>query len=305
MSEEPILFGPDANLIGVLSRPVGVPLADVACLMINVGVTHRVGPHRINVKLARHLARRGMASLRFDLSGIGDSAPARRAAEFRVQAVQDLQAAMDRLQAMTGVQRFVIFGICSGAMHAHSTALADARVVGLFMFDGYTYTTPRVRRARNWHRLMAMPRNPAIAGKTWRWLQRLLQRDATPEVDIFASDDGVYPTAIEFADSLLRLHERGTATFLVYSGTLHAVDRGTDQLASVAGHPALRCVRYEFMADVDHTLLPVAGQRRVVDAFSDWALGLRQDLNGRPAQGTAAVAAAASGDGARLASHGQ
>jgi hypothetical protein len=41
--------------------------------MFNMGANHRIGPRRINVKLARVLAARGVSSLRFDLGGVGDS----------------------------------------------------------------------------------------------------------------------------------------------------------------------------------------------------------------------------------------
>ena len=74
--DEPILFGPEHRLLGVLTRPVGSLQAGIACLMFNFGVTHRTGPRRIQVKLARRLAQQGVASLRFDLSGLGDSLPA-------------------------------------------------------------------------------------------------------------------------------------------------------------------------------------------------------------------------------------
>lgn len=270
MSEEPIVFGPDRNLVGMLTRPGCAGRADVACVMLNMGVTHRVGPHRINVKLARELARQGLPSLRFDLSGIGDSAPARHPADFRTQAIRDLQSAMDAVEAGTGVRRFLVFGLCSGAMHAYSVALADSRVVGLYLFDGYAFTSKRVRWSRNWHRLLAMPTNPAIAAKTWRWLRRALRREQEPEIDIFADEAGPDPTAQEYADQLQTLHRRGVDLLLAYSATLHAVDRGQDQLSAVAGHPVLSQLRYEFLPDVDHTLLPVAAQRRLIASVTSW-----------------------------------
>jgi alpha/beta superfamily hydrolase len=66
-------FGPGDALVGMLTAPAQQAPAGVACLMFNMGANHRVGPRRINVKLAHMLAARGVGSLRFDLGGIGDS----------------------------------------------------------------------------------------------------------------------------------------------------------------------------------------------------------------------------------------
>ena len=54
-----------------------------AIILLNTGVEHHVGPHRLYVPLAREWAARGHLVLRFDLGGIGDSVP-RRAAEENV-----------------------------------------------------------------------------------------------------------------------------------------------------------------------------------------------------------------------------
>ena len=44
-------------------------------VLLNAGIIHRIGPNRLYVQLARRLASRGHAVLRFDLAGIGDSEP--------------------------------------------------------------------------------------------------------------------------------------------------------------------------------------------------------------------------------------
>ncbi len=81
MRERPVTFGTSGGLMGVLTEPSpscerrGAP----TLLSWNVGINHRVGPYRILVDLSRDLAARGFASLRFDLSGRGDSEPRREA----------------------------------------------------------------------------------------------------------------------------------------------------------------------------------------------------------------------------------
>ena len=134
--EIPIQFGPDGSLIGIVATPAGGSVAPLACLLLNMGANPRIGPRRINVKLARQLAAQGISSIRFDLAGLGDSGPASGSEHFRTQAVYDMQAAMNQVEALLGICRFVVIGLCSGASNGLSLAVADSRVVGLLMLDG-------------------------------------------------------------------------------------------------------------------------------------------------------------------------
>src|SRR5262249_31985401 len=99
----------------------------------------------INVRLARALAKRGVPSIRFDLSGLGDSARPDGRQSFEAQAVLDVRAAIDALEFVTGLKKFVLLGFCSGAYHSYNVALADDRVAGLLLFDAYRYPTFRLR----------------------------------------------------------------------------------------------------------------------------------------------------------------
>ena len=48
---------------------------------------------------------------------------------------------MDYLQAARGIDRFVLMGICSGAVNALQAAMADARVAGAVVIDAPAYPT--------------------------------------------------------------------------------------------------------------------------------------------------------------------
>jgi hypothetical protein len=50
---------------------------------------------------------------------------------------------MDHLSASKGLNRFILFGLCSGADMAFEAAHADPRVVGLAVLDPWVYRTPR------------------------------------------------------------------------------------------------------------------------------------------------------------------
>ncbi|MEO6238620.1 MAG: hypothetical protein ABIQ52_16620 [Vicinamibacterales bacterium] len=143
MIERVHLFGSHGGLVGIVTEPdaakarPGAP----AILFSNVGLNHRVGPNRVFVELSRGLADAGFLSLRFDLSGLGDSEPRRDAAGDLERAVGDTREAMDFL-AQRDIRTFVVLGFCSGVDSAHEAALRDDRVAGAIFIDGYAYKNP-------------------------------------------------------------------------------------------------------------------------------------------------------------------
>lgn len=135
MNERPLLFGPCAAQVGILNAPVAKAGAgDLAVVFINAGLIHHVGPNRLHVQLARALAARGVASLRIDLSGIGDSAP--RADHLSIYDLVRVEPreAMDALDGH-GFQRYALVGICSGAYSAFHVACEDPRVAAAVMIN--------------------------------------------------------------------------------------------------------------------------------------------------------------------------
>src|SRR6185436_6886506 len=93
--DEAVRLAPEGQLVGILSYPPGAqpaarsdtlspatPAAP-AFIILNAGVLHRVGPHRLHVILARRIAASGLPSLRLDLGGIGDSIASSDATSFR------------------------------------------------------------------------------------------------------------------------------------------------------------------------------------------------------------------------------
>src|SRR5438067_5251680 len=128
--EEAVLFGEKKSLVGVVTDPArvtGNPRA--AVLLLNPGIVHRVGPGRIYVKIARALATMGFVVLRFDFSGIGDSAVRRDNLSFEKSAVAVAEDAIEFLKGTREIERFILLGGCSGARVSFRTACSDWRVV--------------------------------------------------------------------------------------------------------------------------------------------------------------------------------
>ena len=139
--------GPDEGLIGILNTARDGALDGAAVLLLNAGVIHRSGPARLNQKIACGLATFGIPSLRFDFSGIGDST-LRCDTSLRQRFVSDTQGAMDYLQRR-GVRRFVLLGLCYGAVIAFETALCDWRVAGLVLINGQGYLFYAQQKAKS------------------------------------------------------------------------------------------------------------------------------------------------------------
>jgi pimeloyl-ACP methyl ester carboxylesterase len=287
--ETPVQFGPEGSLIGIITTPADGALGPVACLMLNMGANHRIGPRRINVKLARQLAASGVAGIRLDLAGLGDSGPASGSEHFLTQAVFDLQAAMNLMETTLGVRRFIVIGLCSGATNGLSLAVADSRVIGLLMFDGYAFPGRRSRFERSVRRALAAPTNPAVLGKTARWLQRKFSPAAAAAAapHIFEPDPPEVTAAL-FRRSMTQLAERNVAVLMLYTGTMHVTDRNRDQLGPFANEAFVRNFEYEFIGEIDHSLTSMASQQTFMSVVSDWVLRASQGKSPPPAAQPAA-----------------
>lgn len=149
MSERALTIGAGggATLVGILSAPAaGVPAGSPVVIILNAGLIHRVGPHRLHVRLARRLAEAGVASLRLDLSGRGDSDARGDDLSFVQSGIVEVRAAMDHVEQLTGARRFVLLGICSGADTSGQVACVDPRVTGVVTIEGATYPTRKAMR---------------------------------------------------------------------------------------------------------------------------------------------------------------
>ena len=277
MSERCVVFGVSQNLVGTFSEvaPSALLVASrVVAILPNAGVVHRVGPHRFNVKLARRLAARGIASLRFDVAGQGDSRAASHALPFDQQAIADLRAAMDFMQQNSGAKQFLIAGICSGARQALAVAVQDPRVVGVWMFDGHYFRTFKTRWARSWRRYSGKsPRGVVIqlARSLSRVFKRLLPKHASeaPPVE-FASTE---LTRKEFASALSALVDRGVRVFMAFSaGWLDHYSYAGQFRDGFRQYAFVDKVRCDFLPHVDHILTPLKVQDEVIGAIADWAV---------------------------------
>ena len=105
--------------------PSAFPGAAPAIILLNTGCEYHVGPNRLYVPLAREWAARGHLILRYDLGGIGDSAPPPGVEEndvYPAHALDDANQAIALVRKEAPDRRVIVAGICSGAWIAFLAA---------------------------------------------------------------------------------------------------------------------------------------------------------------------------------------
>ena len=270
MTEQGVLFSAQ-SLVGVLtkadedgdaSRPIVV--------FLNAGMVHRVGPNRLHVRLARELARRGFASLRFDLSGIGDSPARVDGASLHDAGLRDVRDALDFVAQEHEGSTFLLVGLCSGADLAFRAALEDERVIGGVLIDGFPYHTFRSRLHRRARRYASQ-----IRGRSWRELVgpngpilRRLRRAPKAALPPGAYRQRDVPSKDDANAGLHALTDRGVRLLVLntpdrdYSYPRHFVET----------FPTVRSSRIKvaFFSDADHTFTLRANQDLLIRTITEW-----------------------------------
>lgn len=135
------------SLVGIFSG-AGLP-AGRGVLIVVGGPQYRVGSHRQFTLLARHLAKHGVPTLRFDYRGMGDSDGEIRSFE---RLGSDIRCAIDLFFASVhGLNDVVIWGLCDATCAALFYAHQDARVSGLILLNPWVRTEQGIARVHLRH----------------------------------------------------------------------------------------------------------------------------------------------------------
>lgn len=293
VGEEVLKLGSEGQLLAIASLPplslLTTTVADrPIVILLNAGVLHRVGPHRMHVTLARQLAQRGLISVRLDLGGIGDSPATASAGTFVESAVADVRAAMNDLERRFGAKRFVLFGLCSGADNGIAAALVDERIAGLVVLDAHSYRTRRSQLRKLAHRVTAMGTSEAAlwaASTVTRTAARVVRQQALTRIGRLKArlsaeqNDGSMveppapgrePPPLEiFRGQLTRLADRGVKMLAVFSGAYGDRYNHRDQIFEL--FPELRGrIDHEYFPAANHMFTERAAQAELLVAVTNW-----------------------------------
>jgi pimeloyl-ACP methyl ester carboxylesterase len=303
MKESAIRFGRQRSLVGVFTEPEETPHRQLAVIMLNAGLLHHVGPNRLYVRLARHLARRGLAVFRFDLSGTGDSDARSDHLSFEQGIIDDARQAMCTLTKSYGIKHFIFVGHCSGAAQSFVMTLEDNRVVGAVLInpqserqDWREYDRKRkVQRyyqnyygkqvltdANHWLKFLtgkvdyrSVFRN-VFKDFVWSKIATALFKARSKLETQIIQDDPIQKRVLE---GLRQLGARQTPLLFIYS----AGSSGLEQSQILLGKEFdelvnINQVRMVTVEGADHTFTLRASQDCVLEIIGDWCIPLMNSL---------------------------
>ena len=284
--EVPLRFGEGQRLFGMLCRPDD-GLGDSAVIVCNTGRDPHYGFARFGVELARRLASEGVATLRIDFAGFGDSVGAsgqegRLSSMFDDDRTADIAAAVDVLQPL-GYRQFALQGLCAGAYHALHAALADPRIGTLLLVNLPVFTWRKGDTVDFVDRRLASPSRylPKLASRDT--LRRLVQGRIEVRAILLAQAARLAarlrraclrlaarlgcPAPNSFARrAVATLTRRGVGVLLLFSPG----DKGIDTIEHEFGSwdlavDALAGASLQVASEIDHNLSERAMQRTAAD----------------------------------------
>ncbi len=273
MNEFACQFGEQNHLNGVFTRPGEFTPAKPVVVLVTAGFTPKSGPFRLYTLLARTIAGMGLAALRFDLGGIGNSEQIDVSTPLKVRTRCDINAALDYLQGQYGCEQFILCGLCSGAEDSFRYAESDVRVKGVALIDPHAYIT------KGWHLKRVFSRYFLN-----RIINKLVRSLGVSPLVIAANNDNKNQAGsggdlidyqyMEHAESsriLCALIERGTRLHYLYTGGAIDTFNHKGQFRKMfPGIDFKGLVTLSHIPHIEHTQVFEQDRREVIDTLSDW-----------------------------------
>lgn len=291
-TERPVQFGANGRLFGVICEPLG-QTEGATVVFLSSAYDRHSGWGRLTVRMARELAKDGIASLRFDGANIADSPPVPGVPQ---QVLYDESQNADVIDAVDFLQSrdkgpVVAAGRCSGAFVAFSSALTDSRIKAAVVVNVDCFRWKKGRLVED-----SLDHKPRSFGE---YRERLLSRATfirivKGEVDLRSAGINIgkaigkrlavrtarlFRSHDEFGRSVYAafdtLKAKNTKVALLYSEN----DAGLDHFSyyfdvNGRGLAAYPNVFFSLMPNADHNLSPVHAQKTYLDTVRKLALSM-------------------------------
>lgn len=127
--KESTLVIDDKNTIfSVLTTPI-INSNDTIVIIVNSGSAHHVGPNRFHVDTARALAKKGISTLRIDISNLGESSENYEQDAnhpYPEEAPDDINLTVNYIAEHYSYKNIILCGLCSGAHNIFHAALSSS-----------------------------------------------------------------------------------------------------------------------------------------------------------------------------------
>jgi exosortase A-associated hydrolase 1 len=291
-TEAPISFRcGDADLVGMVHRPDdaprgarhGAPRRGV--LIVVGGPQYRIGSHRQFLLLARALSENGIAAMRFDYRGLGDSGGEFAGFE---NIDDDLRAAVDAFQqAVPGLEEIVLWGLCDAASAILFYAPADARITASVLLNPWVRSETGYAKTQLKHYYLKRLTSREMWSKILRGRFQLTKslgsffgtvRTATADSKNDDSDDSNDASGNPLADRMADgLAQYDRPVMLIMSGNDLTAREFDDAVKASSRWQKLvadgRMARHDLPA-ADHTFSRRAWRDEVATITVDWVSGL-------------------------------
>ena len=282
MSESAIAFGQFNQLLGVWNEPEE-RRCNTAVIFVTAGMLHHCGPFRLHVDAARELASQGIPSLRFDLSGIGESLPVGSQGTSLDRAASEISEAVDWIGNVTDkgcsgkIEKVILFGLCSGADDSLHTAPLDERIVGLIAMDGCGYRTAGyyLRRIFKFY----LPRVLSLAKWKGLWYRHRQQKKAVPRSLQPGYDVREFPSRRKARQILKALLQRDVRLHFIYTGGSESGQYYNYDGQFRAMFPKLHRdhrLTHRYFAEMDHVAFLWEDRTRLVDHITQVAIRIAE-----------------------------
>jgi pimeloyl-ACP methyl ester carboxylesterase len=272
--DQVVMIGARKTLVGVVTQRADYAPEDRPVFVIlNTGIIHRVGHHRMYVTLARALAEAGYQVLRFDLSGIGDSEGREDGLSLLEGVLADVNEVIDWLVATRRARRIILAGLCSGADYSLVGGISNPRVCGIVLLDPSIPPTWRyyaqyfVRqsvRPQSWINLLTG------RGPLWGTIRRFFgSADVGDRRPLNLGD----PTVRSFLQNAYqRSVDLGIQCLAVFTSGLPQQHNYRRQiLDAFPDVPFGRQLQLEFFSGSDHLFTTEADRKRLFGTVITWA----------------------------------
>jgi len=298
--------GDGHTLFGTLHSPAGAREDLPVVVLLSPGVKMRVGPGRLYVPLTDALVAMGYRVFRFDFYGLGDSTGELQETlladvynNIEVgRYVTDTRSAIQWLRENTHAKKFILGGLCGGAITALLTAEREPDVEGLLSL-GMTVTlasnaaTPakyltraqldsrrqgyyrRLLQPRSWWRLLTFQSEYAVI---WRSMKRLVVKEkpaAQPPAAASAEQRGNANPL--FPPAFFAFLKRGGRALMLFSEKDRLQSEYEEKFAAPFAdqlRPYLPQLQQHIVAEANHVLSFTPWQKEMVAVSCSWLQSL-------------------------------
>jgi len=113
---------------------------ELCVIMCNSGMVNRAGPQRLYWAFSNAACQAGIAVIRVDLSGVGDSLAETDATHFDTHRAEDVQVIIDHALSKWPGAQIVLQGLCAGSRVSFKTAKDNPKVAGILAWSTEIFT---------------------------------------------------------------------------------------------------------------------------------------------------------------------